>query len=339
MPELRKDPIVDRWVIIAAERGKRPSDFRTTAKEKKDAFCPFCYGNENKTPSEIRSVREPGTAPNTPGWWIRVVANKFPALQIEGDLGRLGEGIYDRMNGVGAHEVIIDSPEHDDDISRFDLNRIENVLEVYRERIVDLKKDPRLRYVMIFRNRGEAAGASLEHPHSQLIATPVIPKRVREELDGAKNHYDLKERCIYCDVVRQEISSGDRVVEENESFLAFTPFASRFPFETWIVPKSHNSNYEFIQSGEIGDLTVILKNTMGRINLALDNPPYNYLLHTSPCNQSDLPHYHWHIEIMPHLTKTAGFEWGSGFYINPTPPEEAAGYLRTIMDVHSNIPT
>jgi UDPglucose--hexose-1-phosphate uridylyltransferase len=328
MSELRKDPIVDRWVIIATERGKRPSDFGTAKSERKSGFCPFCYGNEDKTPPEIRVIREPGTAPNTPGWRVRVVANKFPALQVEGGLSRTGEGIYDKMNGIGAHEVIIDSPEHNEDIPNFDLKRIEEVLGVYAERIADLKKDLRLRYVMIFRNRGEAAGASLEHPHSQLISTPVIPKRVTEEIDGAKRHYDLKERCVFCDIVRQELGSGDRVVEENERFVSLTPFASRFPFETWVVPKSHSSNYEFIGRGEVSHLAAILKSAIVRLNGALNNPPYNYLLHTSPCNQADLPYYHWHIEIIPHLTKVAGFEWGSGFYINPTPPEEAAKYLR-----------
>ena len=330
MPELRKDPIIDRWVIIATERGLRPYDFDASAKKRKNGFCPFCYGNESKTPPEIRALRQPGTLPNTPGWWIRVVANKFPALQIEGDLNRTGEGIYDKMNGIGAHEVIIDSPDHGVDIFCFDQRRVEDVLGVYSERLADLKKDQRLRYVMIFRNRGEAAGASLEHPHSQLIATPVIPKRVREELEGGKRHYDLKERCIYCDIIRQELAGGDRVVEENDSFLSFMPFAASFPFETWIAPKTHNSNYEFITKEEISDLAVVLKGTMIRINKALNNPPYNYLIHTSPCDQSNLPHYHWHIEIVPKLTRVAGFEWGSGFYINPTPPEDAARYLREI---------
>ncbi|MGQ9630773.1 MAG: galactose-1-phosphate uridylyltransferase [bacterium] len=331
MPELRRDPIINRWVIIATERGKRPSDFGTAeGRRKREEFCPFCGGNEDKTPPEILAYREAGTPANGAGWWVRTVPNDSPALQVEGDLNRQGDGMYDKMNGVGAHEVIIETPSHDTDIGSMPVKQVEEVLWMYRDRIMDLKRDPRLKYTLIFRNRGEAAGASFEHPHSQLIATPIVPKRVMEEMEGSKQYYDYKERCIFCDIIHQEIGSMERTVEENADFISIEPFASRFPFETWILPKKHESNFETIKKHEIMNLARCLRNTLSRINGALDNPPYNYIIHTTPCDQSGLTYYHWHFEIMPKLTKVAGFEWGSGFHINPTPPEEATKYLREV---------
>jgi UDPglucose--hexose-1-phosphate uridylyltransferase len=330
MPELRKDPIIGRWVIISTERGKRPTDFASVPPAKRSNFCPFCYGNETKTPPEVYSIREPGTHKDTPGWSIRVVPNKFPALQIEGELNRQGEGIYDKMNGIGAHEVIIETPDHDKTISDLDENYIAEVLSTYRERILDLKKDQRFKYIVVFKNHGEAAGASLEHTHTQLVAMPIIPKRVIEEIEGARRYYDFKERCVFCDIVAQEINDDVRVVSSNESFLAIEPFAARFPFETWILPKTHEPAFEEIGRNEIMHLARLLKEILSKINAALNNPPYNFILHTLPLQGDNRNWYHWHLEIMPKLTKVAGFEWGSGFYINPTAPEEAARYLREI---------
>jgi len=331
MPELRKDPIYGRWIIISTERGKRPSDFAThEPPKKKAAFCPFDVGNEDKTPPEVLAIREPGTSANRPGWSVRVVPNKFPALQIEGELNRRGEGLYDKMNGIGAHEVIIETTDHDAEMSQFPVEHIERLFEVYRERVLDLRKDDRFKYILIFKNQGEAAGASLEHSHAQLIATPIIPRRVIAELRGSRQHFELKERCIYCDIVNQELSSGKRIVTQSEHYVSFAPFAPRFPFETWVVPKIHESKFEGRRLGNYRDLAAIFKDTLTRINVALSNPPYNFVLHTAPCQDSELEHYHWHFEIMPKLTKVAGFEWGTGFYINPTPPEDAAEYLRQI---------
>lgn len=331
MPELRKDPIVGRWVIIATERGKRPSDFGQIDAPKTVGFCPFCPGNEAKTPPEVYALRPTDTAADAPGWSVRVVSNKFPALQIEGTLNRKAEGIYDRMNGVGAHEVLIETPDHSLELSQLPEEQIDRVLIACRERILDLAKDRRFRYVQVFKNHGEAAGASLEHSHTQLIATPIVPRRVVEELKGCADHYELKERCIICDVIDQETSTGKRLVCENEDYITLEPFASRFPFETWILPKRHEHFFEDAFRGNFRSLAGILKETLQRLNVALNRPPYNYVLHTSPCNDWEGPrHYHWHIEIMPKLTKVAGFEWGTGFYINPTPPEEAAAYLREV---------
>jgi UDPglucose--hexose-1-phosphate uridylyltransferase len=242
LPELRKDPVTGRWVIIAVDRSMRPSDFaREHVIPKGGRFCPFCPGNELKTPPEILAYR-PNGGPNEPGWTLRVVANKFPALRVEGDLNRQGEGLYDKMSGVGAHEVIIETPDHNLTLGDLSEKQIEDVFWAFRDRVLDLKKDARLIYILIFKNHGEAAGASLEHTHSQLIALPVVPKRVREEMDGAKRYYDYKERCIYCDIVRQESDTGHRVILESDFFIAAAPYASRFPFETWIFPKKHSSS-------------------------------------------------------------------------------------------------
>ncbi len=329
MPELRKDPISGRWVIIATDRAKRPSDFvRDKVEIRGSGFCPFCAGNETKTPPEIIAYRSDGSRPNSPGWSLRVVPNKFPALGIEGSLNRQGEGLYDKMHGIGAHEVIIETPEHRQTLATLPVHTVEDVLWAYHDRIQDLKKDKRFKYIMIFKNHGEAAGASLEHTHSQLIALPVVPRQVVEEVDGSREYYNFKERCIFCDINRQETEKGIRVISENPDFLALAPFAPRFPFETWIVPKVHQSAFEDSQKHEFENLAVILKDMLQRLDKVLDYPAYNYIVHTSPIPETTNDYYHWHMEIMPKLTKVAGFEWGTGFFINPTPPEESASFLR-----------
>jgi UDPglucose--hexose-1-phosphate uridylyltransferase len=328
MPELRKDPIHGRWVIISTERGRRPSDFATEPSRPIGGFCPLCEGNEDKTPPEIIAFRENGTPPNTPGWTLRVVSNKFPALRIEGELNREGDGIYDKMNGLGAHEVVIETPRHNETLATLPLQAVKSVLWAYRERMTDLRRDHRLRYVLVFKNHGLAAGASLEHSHSQIIALPIVPKRVSEEIEGAKNYFLYKDRCVFCDIIRQELHQKSRVINENQAFVSITPFASRFPFETWILPKTHYPSFEHMESSLYEPAAQILSDTLHRLHQVLNNPPYNYVIHTSSFPQEDQDYYHCHLEIMPILTKVAGFEWGTGFYINPTPPEEAAQYLR-----------
>ncbi|MFH1830729.1 MAG: galactose-1-phosphate uridylyltransferase [Pseudomonadota bacterium] len=334
MPELRKDPVVSRWVIISTERSKRPTDLvkpeSETSSDAKPKFCPFCEGNEQSTPSEVLCYRQEGTQPNTRGWTLRAFPNKFPALMIEGEIGRRGDGIYDMMNGIGAHEVIVETPEHATNIVDLPEDRFQDVLWAYRDRIMDLKKDKRFRYILVFKNRGLRAGASLEHTHSQLIALPIVPKAVAEEMYGTKNYYDYKERCLFCDLVSQEIEEQKRVVTENEDFLAICPYAPRFPFETWILPKKHGSHYENATKHEIKNLTALFQRTLKKLNAALKDPPYNFMLHTSPVNESELQHYHWHIEITPRISRVAGFERGSGFYINPTAPEVSAQFLREL---------
>ncbi|GAC1472602.1 MAG: galactose-1-phosphate uridylyltransferase [Isosphaeraceae bacterium] len=329
MPELRKDPIVGRWVIIAHERAKRPHDFKGEAQTQTETgLCPFCEGQEDKTPPEILAYRDRGTRPNGPGWRIRVVPNRFPALKVEGQLHKRGEGIYDKMAGVGAHEVIIESPKHHISMASLSEDNVREVLWVYRDRLVDLKRDTRLVHGMLFKNVGASGGASLEHTHSQLIVTPIVPISVWEEMTGSLEFFNYRGRCIYCDMVQQELSTEKRIVLDTTHFTAFCPYASRFPFETWILPKQHSSHFENIPKTGVDDLGTVLRQVLNKLEHALDSPAYNYIVHTAPFDLQELPHYHWHIEIIPRLTKVAGFEWGSGFYINPVPPEEAAAYLR-----------
>ncbi len=330
MPELRKDPIVGRWIIIATERAKRPVTPRIEPMQEKGAFCPFCEGNEGNTPTEIIAYRERNTRPNERGWRVRVVPNKYPALQIEGELGKRGEGIYDKMNGVGAHEVIVECPFHELSMANLTEDNIREVLWVYRDRLVDLKKDPRFVYGMLFKNVGSAAGASLDHSHSQLIVTPIVPINVWEEMTGGLEFFDYRGRCIYCDMIHQELSTTTRIVLDTRNFVCLTPYASRFPFETWIIPKNHNSHFENIQKIEVEELGTVLKTMLMKLEVALDRPAYNYIIHTAPFDTQPLPHYHWHMEIIPRLTRVAGFEWGTGFYINPVPPEQAAEALREV---------
>jgi len=328
LPELRKDPVTGRWVIIATDRARRPSDFsRESVTPVGTAFCPFCVGHEHKTPPEILAYRDSG-GPNEPGWRVRVVPNKFPALGIEGDLSRTGEGMFDKMSGVGAHEVVIETPDHNLSLSQMSERQVEDVFWAFRERILDLKKDGRFRYIMLFKNHGESAGASLEHPHCQLIALPVIPKRVKEELEGSRLYFDFKERCVYCDVIRQESQAGVRVVTETDRYLVLQPYAARFPFETWIIPKRHDSHFETIDAPQLQNLAWVLRSTLRKMDKVLEKPAFNFVIHTAPVQESAMAQYHWHIELMPKLTKVAGFEWGTGFYINPTPPEESAQFLR-----------
>src|SRR5580698_4570849 len=242
LPELRKDPITGRWVIISTDRSKRPIDFvRESVQIKGNANCPFCPGNEGKTPSEILAYGRNGSGKDTPGWSLRVVPNKFPALGIEGGLDREGEGLFDRMNGVGAHEVIVETPDHKITMATISERSVEETLWAFRDRMLDLKNDRRFRYILLFKNHGEPAGASVEHTHSQLIALPIVPNRVREEVDSAKHYYDEKERCIFCDMIHQEIEAGDRMIIGNDHFVALAPYAPRFPFETWIFPRLHSS--------------------------------------------------------------------------------------------------
>jgi UDPglucose--hexose-1-phosphate uridylyltransferase len=327
VPELRKDPVVGRWVIIATERARRPTDFQRDPVRARGDTCVFCEGNEDKTPPEILAGRG-DSAPNGPGWTFRVVANKFPALRIEGDLDATGEGLFDRMNGVGAHEVVIETPNHHGSFATNTGEEVADVLIAFRDRIIDLKKDPRFEYVLVFKNHGEAAGASLEHPHSQLIATPIIPIMVTEELEGSARYWKMKERCVWCDIVRQERRERRRVILEQNGFVAIAPFAPRFPFESWILPIQHRSAFEELEVDEIRDLAALLVEFFRRLSATLNEPPFNFMLHTAPLRETGIEYFHWHLEIIPKLANVAGFEWGSGFFINPLPPEAAAAALR-----------
>lgn len=331
MPELRRDPIVGRWVIIAPERARRPTDLSSGPAPAQPAVCPFCPGQEDKTPREVHAAgRPPGAPRDGPGWKVRVVPNRFPALKIEGELDRQAEGIYDRMNGIGAHEVIVETPEHGRQLKDLSDAEIAEVLFAFKARLQDLRNDLRFRYALLFKNHGPLAGATLDHSHSQLIALPVVPTQAREEIEGARRHYELKERCIFCDVVGQERKERTRLVHENDEFVAFAPWASRSPFETWIVPRRHESSFEGEPRERLALCAQALGTTLRRLASALGDPAYNFIVHSSPLREPASPSYHWHVEVMPALSLVAGFEWGSGFHINPVPPEEAAAFLRKV---------
>ena len=337
MPELRKDPIIGRWVIVATERAKKPDQFEGASDGPQEGECPFCEGKESHTPPEIFAIRKNSQA-NKPGWQVRVVPSVAPFLRIEGDLDRSGHGLYDIMNGIGAHEIVVETPGHIENIADLPAEQIADVLVTYQERVIDLEKDTRFKYVLAFKNQGwSAGGGRVKHSRSQLIATPATPKRVKEELAGAKQYYDYHERCIFCDILKQELQQKERIVLDLDGFLAVVPFAPRFPFEVWILPKKHASDFVHCDSGQRAYLAKILKLVLLKLKKGLSNPPYNYIIHTAPFRREKHGYwktvnqdYHWHIEIMPRITRVAGFEWGSGFYICPLPPEDAAKFLREI---------
>jgi UDPglucose--hexose-1-phosphate uridylyltransferase len=339
MSTLRRDPITGRWVINTDRMVGTPSSLIEMEGLVEKGICPFCEGNEKNTPPEIFALRNEGSEKDEPGWQVRVVPNISPALRVEMELDRRAELMYDLMNSVGAHEIIIETPEHIPNLADLEASQIQKVLLAYRQRILDLKKDKRFRSVAIFKNYGERAGSlRIKHAHSQLIAFSVTPKNLKEELKGAKEYYDYKERCVFCDVMRQELSTKKRIVAANRHFVAICPFASRFTHEVWILPRKHSVDFEQIDEKLAGSLAEFLKEVLLRLKISLGDPPYNYILHTGP-NRTHRrggawktldEDYHWHIEIMPCYTRIDGFEWGTGFYVDSTTPEKAAESLRKV---------
>ncbi|OGR68841.1 MAG: galactose-1-phosphate uridylyltransferase [Elusimicrobia bacterium GWC2_61_19] len=323
MPEIRKDPVFGRWVIIASERGLRPNEFRLgSGPETGGYICPFCAGNEALTPPEIYSLTgEKGQ------WRLRVVRNKYPALEDSGSAENRRSGIYDRMDGMGFHEVVIETPEHGRQLETMPTEAVADVVRTFMLRVSAIKKDPRIKYVMIFKNHGRNAGASLLHPHSQIIAMPMAPLRVMQEIDGAADYHQERGTCVFCDIVKEEMAFKRRVVAENADFLAVTPYASRFSFETWILPRRHASHFEEMPAEQAVTLAEVIKTALGKLSVSLPDLSYNLIVHTMPVQEPSAEHYHWHIEIMPKLSHVAGFEWGTGFYINTVSPEDAADIL------------
>ncbi|TDA67500.1 MAG: galactose-1-phosphate uridylyltransferase [Clostridia bacterium] len=343
MPELRRDSITNTWVIIATERSKRPSDFAPPkeangeAKDRPDN-CPFCPGHEQQTPPEVLAYREQGER-DTPGWLVRVIPNKFPALSTEEDVESHtpAPSLYTAQTGAGVHEVIVESPEHHDSWADYGLDQATLALQAWAERYRDLRNDNRLAYAQIFVNHGSAAGASRAHPHSQLIATPMIPAKVMEELDGAAGYYREHKSCLYCTLAAAEIREESRLVSLSDDFLAFCPYASRFPMEIWILPRQHQADFAEITLSQIQELAGILRKVLRSLAFTAGDPPYNAVLHTLPYQGEGYEQsYHWHLEILPRLTTMAGFEWGTGMFINPTPPEEASRYLRKNPELNPN---
>lgn len=328
MPQFRKDPFVNRWVIIATERAQRPQQNTGLAKPDLAASCPFCSGNEAMTPPEILAYRDSKSQPNQPGWTVRVVPNMYPALTPDGDQNLRMHGIYESMNARGVHEVVIEFQEHATHVAELSEKQFKDLVRAYQERMIALSGDKRWRHVLIYKNEGAHAGATFEHLHSQLVALPMVPQQVHEELEVAKDFYERKRQCLYCTVIDGDILDGGRIVIVNELFVVLCPYAPRFPFETWILPRDHDARFERASELQRDEFALILRETLMRLDRCLTQPPFNYVLHSSPFDAAEEHHYHWHLEIMPRLTGVAGFEWGSGFFINTADPENAAQALR-----------
>ena len=327
MPELRKDPTVGRWVIVATERVRRPSDFLRPRAPRRGGPCALCAGHERETPPELLAIRDGGDpVADGPGWRVRVVPNKFPALRVEGDLERRGQDMYDLMNGVGVHELVVPTPEHDHTLGMLPVSAVEEVLRACRDRILDLKQDDRLRAMVLFETHGVDAGATLEHPHLQLIAAPVVPFGLTGEIEHARAYHDYRERCLFCDMLRQEMDARLRLVVETPQVIAFTPFAAALPFETWILPRRHLAAFEHTEAGELRELARVLRTVLRKLDRAIGDPAYSLLLHSAPFGGSESPSFHWHIEVSPALARSTTLR--GGFPVNPMPPEDAARFLR-----------
>ncbi len=335
MPQLRQDLVTQRWVAIATERAKRPSSFSRAAAVPVPpaATCPFCVGHESMTPPEVMAYRTPGSEPNTPGWEVRVVPNLYPAFgpaDIEPIVSK--EGPYETMTGVGIHEVLISSPSHADDFAQLSAGQTAKVVRAFVERYEAHRSNPAIRYMLIINNHGKEAGASLEHPHSQLFGIPLVPSALREELDGTRRYRAEHGGCAYCEILSTEQKEKVRVVAENDDFLTYAPFASRTPFETAILPKWHSARFEEMSAGQQVNFARALHDLTARIHTGLNDPPYNFYVHTAPVHSTDDVDYHWHLELLPKLSIAAGFELGTGLMINVATPEAAAEYLRAVDD-------
>lgn len=328
MSELRLNLITRAWVIIATERAKRPHDFKGLPLGRSlpeyTLACPFCPGNEDKTPDE--SIRI-GSADR---WRIRVFPNKFGALSSEGDRVREHKGIKRLVSGVGRHEVIVETPLHNMNPALYEPAHLAEILSIYRNRFMDAYADPRVEHVIIFKNHGEMAGTSLDHPHSQLIATPVVPVQFRDRVQAAMHYFDDTGRCIHCDIIDTEIKEGVRVITDTDHFLTFIPYAAHTPFHTWIFPKRHSASFSDATEVELQDLAFHLKEILQKLYYGLENPDFNLVIRSSRPKDATNEYCHWYISITPRLTKTAGFEMGSGMYINTALPEASAEYLRSI---------
>lgn len=333
MSEIRRDPMTKEWVIFARERAKRPDDFKKKAEKPAavslDKNCPFCPGSEKMTPDEVFALRDDPAQGTLSGWRLRAIPNKFPALEPRGTTRRKEEGqFFLSMDGLGYHEVIIETTSHNRPIPIMEEQEVFEIIMAYKERYTALKWRPGVSYIIIFKNYGSGAGTSLEHPHSQLVATPVVPLHIRSKYEVATSYYDETGRCIYCDVMLEELKIGERIVIDDEKFVAFHPYASRVPFETWVVPKSHQPSFGKIPADDARHLARVLKEILAKLYYALGDPDYNYIIHTSPIDDEEKRYFLWHMQILPRMTMAAGLELGSGIYINTAMPEETANFIR-----------
>lgn len=327
-PQLRKDPVVERWVLIAPERAQRPADVPLAVRPELPNGCPFCAGREDLTPPEILAVRPVSSPTNRPDWRVRVVPNMFPAVRAHVDGANRRDALFEAQPAVGSHEVVIECPQHETSLAALPVEHIADLLRVWRDRMRQLKTDPRTAYVQVFKNHGPAAGATLEHAHSQVVSMPCVPSAIQAEIVAAVRHRQQNDRCLFCDLIRREQTVGERLVRDSAGFTAIAAYAGRFPFETWILPRGHSAGFQDATENELGDLADLLRWLLRRLDQVADRPAYNLLLHSVPLAGPDSADYHWHLEILPRLTGVAGFEWGTGCFINPLAPEDAAARLR-----------
>jgi UDPglucose--hexose-1-phosphate uridylyltransferase len=333
MTELRQNLITRDWVIIATERAKRPHEFTqadTHSCEHIPAYqpnCPFCVGNEHLTgtPEYLRYTE----GSNHP-WNVRVVGNKYPALSVEGERTRDIAGSFRSLSGVGFHEVVIEHPSHHLTMALMSIKDITNIIKVYRQRYLELRQDSRIETIIIFKNHGKGAGTSLEHPHSQIAALPIVPYQWRDRMKEAIRYYDDTGECICCRTVSDELQAQERIIYENKSFVAFIPYAALSPFHTWIFPRRHASSFDEITPEEMLDLAITLKTVLGKLYYGLHDPDYNYTIRSIPTADQRTDYFHWYIAIVPRVSLTAGFELGSGMFINTALPEESAEFLRSV---------
>ena len=329
MPELRYNFISREWVIIAAERAKRPKDFAHTVSNDaprpryKDT-CPFCPGNEDKTPPEVFRI------PEGSGWRVRVIYNKFSALSPQGGKGRKETGLFRSMGGFGVHEVIVENPRHNALISTMSVDEVKDIIAAYKSRYTALRQNKDIEAIVIFKNHGSLAGTSLEHTHSQLIATPVVPPQLRNRMEVGLNHFDNTGKCIFCQTIEEELKAQERIIYETDSFISFMPYAALSPFHIWIFPRRHMSSFDEINNDEMEDLARVLKVILSKLHYGLKNPDFNYTIHSVPTKEGEKEYFHWYISVIPRLTHVAGFELGSGMFINVALPERSAHFLREV---------
>jgi len=329
MSELRRDPLLRRWTIIAPERRADLINRRLARPPHppEEKPCPFCPGSEQANPEEIYVVRAEQTPQNPQGWAVRITPDRKPLLRIEGTVERRGVGVFDLMSATGAHELVIDTPEHDAHWADFDQTQMQRLLRSYLVRYNDLRNDQRFKHVVIMKNYG-APWSRYPHQHSHVVAMPFTPRRIDDEFFGAREYYNLKERCVFCDALREEELHGDRVVAANDDFVALAPFASGFPFETWVMPRRHMPDFGDLSERLIPAVAAIFQETMARLRTTLYDPHFSLALHSGPLNRERAEEFHWHWELIPHLSGELGMEWATGVYFNPIAPEDAAASLR-----------
>ncbi len=329
MSELRLNLVTGDWVIIATDRAQRPNDFLADAPARDipahDSDCPFCTGNESKTPEEIARVPEDGA------WQLRVVPNRFPALSAKVQPIRNNNGRLHQIGGFGSHEVIIESPAHNHTLTDIDHAQMLQLLELYRTRFLQLYATPGIEHVIIFKNYGEAAGTSLMHPHSQIIATPIVPIQMRERMHEYMRYFDHTGECLMCNTLADELSDGRRIIIESEHFVSFIPYAALSPLHLWLFPRRHEDSFGKVSDEELADLAEHLQKLLTLLKLAVGDPSFNYTIRSDSMQSNHRRCSHWYLSIVPRVTQAAGFEMGSGMYINHTIPEESAAFLQTFL--------